>query len=112
MSWPLRIEILVIFGAIFVSMIVMLAKNRIPLKYALIWLIASLVMILAAIFPALIDLLRSLLGFQLVSNVILAVFLGLTIVICICLTVIVSDQYKKIHMLIQELSLLKGEKKE
>ena len=85
-----------------------------PVKYALVWIFSAVVMILCACFPQIIGFITRLLGFELISNVILSIFLGLLICITISLTVIVSGQAKKIDLLVQEVSLLKQkvEKKE
>lgn len=104
----LRIE-LIIFAL--VSMIFIfwaVKKDKLLLKYALVWLICGFLMILAIIIPNLIENLSKMMGFEASSNMI---FLGgFAILFCITfsLTIIISRQSSKIRLLIQEVSLLKG----
>ncbi len=47
------------------------------------------------------------LGFELLSNMVLCIFIGLLLFLTLILTVMVAGQKKKTTLLIQELSLLK-----
>ena len=111
MELILRIEIIVAFFFLLCVILYNLKKGKMPVKYALVWIFSAVVMILCACFPQIIGFITRLLGFELISNVILSIFLGC---ITISLTVIVSGQAKKIDLLVQEVSLLKQkvEKKE
>ncbi len=103
----LSIKILIVFLLLIAALVILVRKGKMPVKYSLIWFFTSIVMIIGACSPSIVEFFRKLLGFELVSNAILSVFLGLVILITIFLTVVVSGQSKKINMLIQEISILK-----
>lgn len=107
METILRIEIILVFLVLLGIILYNLKKGKMPVRYSLIWIFSAVVMILCACFPQIIGFITRMLGFELISNVILSIFLGLLICITISLTVIVSSQEKKINLLVQELSLLK-----
>lgn len=83
-------------------------QNKLTMKYALLWLGLSLLTIIALIWPGLINALSSLLGFVSMSNMVFLIAIFVLILICVSLSVIVSNQTKKIILLIQEVSLLKS----
>lgn len=107
MELLLRLEIISVFILLIIFIMYLLKKGRVSIKYSLVWIFASLVMIFFGIFPGLLVNLSSILGFEVPSNMILFVFLGLLIAICIALTVILSEQKKKTILLIQEVSILR-----
>ena len=107
MELILRIEIIVAFFFLLCVILYNLKKGKMPVKYALVWIFSAVVMILCACFPQIIGFITRLLGFELISNVILSIFLGLLICITISLTVIESGQAKKIDVLVQEGLVLK-----
>ncbi len=100
-------KILIAFSVLLIIVFALVKKGKIPVKYALVWIFSALVMIVAACFPNGIQNISEFFGFELSSNFILTLFLGLVILITICLTIIMSEQSKKINMLIQEISILK-----
>ncbi len=102
------IKIIAAFSCLLIALLVLIKKGRIPVKYSLIWIFAAVVMILFGCFPYLASKISTLLGFQLPSNMILTVFLGLVILISISQTIILSQQTKRINFLVQEVSLLKA----
>lgn len=83
-------------------------QNKLTMKYALLWLGLSLLTIIALIWPGLLNALSSLLGFVSMSNMLFLIAIFVLILICVSLSVIVSNQTKKIILLIQEVSLLKS----
>lgn len=86
-----------------------LKKGRIPAKYSLLWYFISLIVLVVAIFPKPVEYIANLLGVQVLSNLVIAMFLCLLIFLTLTLTIIVSGQKKKITLLIQELSILRNE---
>lgn len=89
-----------------------LKKGRIPIKYSLLWYFCSLIILLVAIFPFIIEYVSKLFGFKTLSNLIIAVILALLLFLTMSLTIITSGQKKKITLLIQEVSNLKSKEKE
>lgn len=108
MSLNLQIVAVLFLLAILVSIIYILRKGRIAIKYALVWFFAALMLLIFVIFPGLMNSLTNLLGFEVGSNMIFAGLIAMLIFINIALTVIVSGQSSKIRLLIQEVSMLKG----
>ncbi len=100
-------QIIIAFAALLLIVVLLLRKGKLPVKYSLVWIFSAFLMIIAVCIPSVLDFFTKLLGFELASNFILSLFLGIVIFISIFLTVIVSRQSTKIKMLIQEISLLK-----
>ncbi|WP_346678455.1 DUF2304 domain-containing protein [Erysipelatoclostridium sp. An173] len=84
-----------------------LKKGRIPMKFALVWYVPSVAIVLLAIFPGLFEFIASILGFQTISNLVVGFLFVILFLIIIALTVIIAGQTTKINLLIQEVSLLK-----
>ena len=78
-----------------------------PVKYSLVWIFSSLLILLIALIPNVFSWLSTILGFMTMSNMVIGIFIFILLMITIVLTVIVSGQRKKITLLIQEVSILK-----
>ena len=96
--------LLIVLAVVFYILI----KWRVNVKYSLVWLFACGILLVFTIFPDLLVLITKILGFNVGSNMIIASLIGILMLINIALTVIISGQTKKINLLIQELSILKG----
>lgn len=107
MSKSLIFTVLVFSSALSVIIIHLLRKDRIPVKYAISWLLAAIIVVLVPIIPNLMEHLASLLGFELLSNMFLCLFIVMLIFMTILLTVMIAGQKKKTTLLIQEISILK-----
>lgn len=86
-----------------------LKKGRIPEKYALLWYSFSILVLIVSFFPDIFSSLAKLLGFQLLSNMVLVLLIGVLFLLTMSLTIMIAGQKKKTTLLIQELSLLKKE---
>lgn len=108
----LSLKIALIIFSIILALVTtkILKKGRMPIKYSLLWYFCSLIILLVAIFPFLIECVSKLFGFKTLSNLIIAVILALLLFLTMSLTIITSGQKKKITLLIQEISMLKSEK--
>lgn len=82
-------------------------KNKILLKYALLWLAASILMIICAITPDLMTSIAHFIGIETASNMIFLFVIGVNLIITFALTTIVSNQKTKITMLVEEIGILK-----
>lgn len=111
MSNSLIITVIIFAIILGVSVLYLLLKNRIPVKYALVWLFSTIVIIVIAVIPNLMEKLAKLLGFELLSNMVLCLFIAILMFLTLILTVMMAGQKKKTTLLIQELSLLKAEVK-
>ncbi len=74
-------------------------KNAFSLKYALIWLLTSTIMLILGIFPEILSYIAHALGFEVPSNALFTLLLGFIIVILLQQTAIVSQQAEKIRFL-------------
>lgn len=92
---------------VIVFILVLLRKNRINIKYSIILLTLFSLLLISVIIPGFIENIAHILGFQVVSNMVFSLIIGLLVLINIILTMIVSNYDKKIRLLIQEVSLLK-----
>lgn len=108
----LRLHVYFIASLLLLFFIIFLLvnKNKISVRFSLVWLICSFVMFIFAISPSLIEHITVTLGFETPSNMIFVLLIGFLMIICLSLTVIVTEQSRKIKLLIQELSIMKENK--
>lgn len=99
--------------AIILAIIILncIRKNRLNLKYSLIWLATLLAILIAVLIPNLLEEVAKFLGFEVMSNMLFLVAIITLILITLSLTMIVSKQSKMIQLLIQEVSMLKANQK-
>lgn len=109
-DWKIKVAAVVALLLVVVIITHFVKKNRITVKYAIIWYIALLVLILFSIFPELLGWLTNLVGMQLSSNFLFVLLIAFLFFICISLTIIVSEQKEQIRKLIQEVSIIKKDK--
>ncbi len=107
MSFNLRLGIIIVSIVLFLIIFVILKKEKIPVKYSLVWFFSSLLILLVGLIPNLLSSFSKMLGFITMSNMVIGIFIFILLLITVSLTVIVSSQKKKITLLIQEISLLK-----
>lgn len=109
MSISLTITLILVSLFIIILTTYFLKKGRIPEKYSLLWYCFALIILLVGIFPNLFSFISSKLGFQVMSNLIISIIIGLLILLTMALTIMIAGQKKKTTLLIQEISLLKNE---
>ncbi len=83
----------------------LLRKDRLKLRFSLLWLGSGLVMLVFALFPNLLISLAELSGFEVASNGLFAVCLFLLIMLQVYMTTIISDFSAKIKTLTQKLAI-------
>lgn len=111
MSLKLRI-VLIIFSLIVTIMTtIVLKKERIPIKYSLLWYLSSFIIFILALFPFIIEWVTKVLGFQTTASLIIGTMISILLFLTMSLTIITSGQKKKITLLIQEVSMLKEHNK-
>lgn len=104
--------VLIVFGIFwFILVTSMLRKNKLPVKYSIFWYVFVFVILILGIIPDVLQLICDLFGFATLSNLIIGAFLTMLMFITLILTTIISNQKKQIKLLIQEVSLLKSEKR-
>ncbi len=100
--------ILIAFSLIWVITIARLVKkNKLSVKYSVIWFLAAIVIFLVGACPFFISFLCELFGLITVSNFVIGILITLLLIMTLLLTVIITYQKKQIIQLIQEVSLLK-----
>lgn len=109
MSKSLILTLILVSLFLLVLTTIVLKKGRIPEKYALLWYAMALVILLVALIPNVFTWLSILLGFKVMSNLMIGIFIGLLLILVMALTIIISGQKKKTTLLIQEISILKSE---
>ncbi len=104
----------VLFFAIllFLLILYLLKKNKISVRYSLVWFFSSILIFIISLIPNLMTHLANLFGFELLSNMILCMFIGILLLITLALTVMVTGLKRRTTLLIQEVSLLKKELEE
>ena len=108
MPFNLRLAILLIAFVLALLVIFILKKDLIPVKFSLLWWLAIILLVFLSIFPDFVMYFVRLLGFQTTSNMVTGILIVILIFITISLTIIVSNQNKKISLLIQEISIIKS----
>ena len=109
MSESLTITLILAGITLIILTTIVLKKGRIPEKYSLLWYAFAIFVLLVGIFPNLFSSISETLGFEVMSNLIIAIIIGGLILLTMALTIIIAGQKKKTTMLIQEISLLKDE---
>lgn len=108
---------LIFWACLFIFIIILfilyyIKKDKINIKYSVIWFLLFGLLFIFLIIPGFLQKITKLLGFDLGSNMIFSLLIGVLVIINIYFTSIISSQDKKIRNLIQEVSLLKGDKDE
>lgn len=105
MSPLLRVELVILAVAVLAIVIFAVNRRALQLKYSLLWMAISLVLVVTACFPKIVFAITALVGIATPSNLIffLAIFglLGL----CFSLSIIVSRQEARLKRIIQLLSI-------
>lgn len=105
----INLKIISSLFCIFVILLILflLRKKRINIKYSIILILLFILLLIFVLLPGLIENITKVLGFQVASNMVFSLIIGLLVLINIILTMIVSSHDRKIRLLIQEVSLLK-----
>lgn len=107
MKTSLLITVIVFLILLMLVIMHLMRNDRISIKYAILWLIMIVFAFVVLIIPNLLDKISHILGFELVSNMVLCVFIVILLSITIAQTVMITDQKKKLNHLIQEVGIIK-----
>ncbi|MBR1685457.1 MAG: DUF2304 domain-containing protein [Clostridia bacterium] len=110
----LRMQVFSIVAVVLflVSLVALLRKNRLELKYSLLWLLSGLVMLLLAFFPGLLDRFAQFIGVYSSVNALFAVLIFCGVLVMISLTSIVSKEKREIVRLTQEMGMMENRLRE
>ena len=109
MSDSLRILLILFSLGLFTLVLNLMSKNKIPIRYSLYWIVASILIFIVGAFPDFIAFFTKMVGFETTANFIIGIILAMLLAITLILTIIVSGHKRKIKLLIQEVSMLKRE---
>lgn len=107
----LRILLILLSIVLVFIILKLVSKNKLPIKYSLFWLASAVVVFLVGLVPNLIGKVTSLIGFETSVSLITGIILGVLLLITLLLTIIISEQKRKIILLVQEVSMLKEKNK-
>lgn len=106
MFFGLRMVTLAIVAGAFVFFIYLLRKQKLELKYCLIWLFALVGIAVFCAFPILLEKLSHLLGIETPVNTLFVICIVFLACICISLTVVVSNLSNKMRELTQNIAII------
>ena len=107
MSVALRI-VLIVTTIIYLLYIIKSVKSKkLQLSFSIFWIIMGIIMIVAAVFPHIIDAVSDFLGFEITSNMVFFIAIFIIVYLIFNLTVKISKENDKNRELIQEVSMLK-----
>lgn len=112
MTVSLRVIVFCVALLFLVIVLRTLKSKKISVKLSLLWFLTSLLLMAASIFVEKVIMFSGILGFEEAVNMVF--FFGLFVVLSIsfCLCIVISKQQKTITILIQEISMLKKDKKD
>jgi len=97
--------ILAVITAMFVFFIILLRKQKIELRYCLVWIIGLSGIAVFCIFPHLLERLSALLGIDTPVNTLFLICIAFLACICISLTVVVSKLSDRLRKLTQNIAI-------
>ena len=107
----LRLIMIVVIVALFVFIITMLRKQKLDLKYCLVWIFALLGIAVFVAFPTLLDRLSALLGIGVPTNTLFLICIAFLSCICVSLTIVVSHLSDRLRKLTQNIAIMELEKR-
>jgi len=105
----LRVTMLVIIVALLIFFISLLRKQKLDLKYCLVWIFALIGVAVLCIFPSLLDRLSILFGIGIPVNTLFLVGIAFLACISISLTIVVSRLSDRLRKLTQNIAILEYE---
>lgn len=103
---------MILFSLIWIVIILRcVRKEKISVRYSLIWFLMAFSILIVGVVPYFADAIADFFGFLTVSNMVIGIILSLLMLITLVLTMIVTEQKNQIKTLIQEISMLKKDRK-
>ena len=106
MNVEFRIFLLVCVAAYFLMLFFMIKKNKLGLKYALMWILCGLVMLMFVIFPQVVFKTSAMVGISNPVNAVFLLFAVLVTMLLISITSIISTLSDRNLRLAQSLALM------
>ncbi len=102
----LRTTLIIGMFCYFILLLVFLKKKALLLKYALLWIVAGVFLVLMVIFPDLLTWIKEIFGMVSNMNALFVMVLGFVVMILMALTSIASRQAVRIRTLVQTNAIL------
>lgn len=112
MNFKIQIFFILVVLVFLLFIIHLLKTKKLNLKYTLLWILATVILLVVSIFPQIMYSIADLVGIETPINVALILAGIFVILILISITSIVSELNKKLRSLVQEIALLKKQIKE
>lgn len=112
MSLPLMLALVFFSIALIAIVSILVVRGKIPVKYSLLWYVFAIIVLLTGLFPNFFGVLGRFVGFNILSDFIIALILVILIFLNIALTVMIASQRRRINIVSQEVALLKKEVKD
>ena len=109
MQITLRIDMIIYSLFLLIPVTHLLKKRRLPEKYSILWYAFAIIILLVGVVPGFLENVSKALGFEVMSNFVIGILIGLLTIMCLALSVMIARQRKRTTLLIQEISLLKKE---
>lgn len=109
MSLPLMIALIVFSMVLVVFVSVLVVRGKVPIKYSLLWYAFAVLVLLVGLIPDFFGMLGRLIGFYVMSDLVIGIILVVLIFLNIALTVMIASQRRRINLVSQEVALLKKE---
>lgn len=106
MSTALQVIVIICCLALSIYVLRLVSKERLLLKYSLLWLVLALLLLICALFPDTLFSLSRAIGFEAPSNFVFFIGLFCLLAIALSLSVIASKQTIKIKNLTQRIALI------
>jgi len=106
MSIQLRLFLTLLVIIYFVLIFRFIKSKYLVLKYSLLWIVLGIIFGLLILIPDILNLVVMVLGMQLGANALFLLGIGVTLIIVMSLTIIVSKQTEKIRELVQDNAML------
>ena len=105
MNSILQVAMIIAIAFYFICLFTLLRKNKVTLKYILLWFVTGIIMLFIAIFPTLLETPLHWLGIVEFTNGLFAVIFFFLIIIVMSLTTILSDIIEKKRDMAQKMAI-------
>ncbi len=106
-----QIQIIAFLAALtmFVCILELIRRRKLKERFALLWLIAAIILIIFSLWGRLLEILAKIMGIYYPPLVLIPIIIVIAVVLFIYFSIIVSDQSEKIKTLAQKIALLEEE---
>jgi len=107
MSLPLMLALITFAVILIVIISILVVRGKVPIKYSLLWYAFAVLILLAGVIPDIFEWFGRLIGFNIMSDLVIALILAVLIFLNIALTVMIASQRRRINLVSQEVALLR-----